>query len=171
MDEELVGGACGVGPDVIEQGEVVVELDAVVGEFLLHALCGADGECHAVDADGLSGGDVLGEPVYEVDGVGAVFGHHGEAGATELFGGLDEVSGIGPAEGVGGSDDGGAVGAVLAHEAGEPLAAAPVGGRVLALVGVCAADHDGVDAVLFHGLAQCLQVLWVLLFHSMGFMV
>lgn len=113
---------------MVEDREIVVEDDAVVGEFLLQALGVGYGEGHAVDSDGLAGLEVLHEPVVDVDGVGSVEGHHREACVGELTGGLDEESGVGPDECVRLGDYGNAVRAVLAPETGEPFAAPPVGG-------------------------------------------
>ena len=167
MDEEAVVGACGaLRVEGVEGGEVGLELDTVVGELLLHALGLGNRECCAVDGHGDPLGGVFGHPVHEVYGAGAVLLHHREAGALQLVGGLQEVAGIGPYQGVVGGNDGGAVGAVGAPESGEPLAVAPVGGGQFALVGVGARDDYSVDAVLLHEVAKGSEILFLYFLHS-----
>ncbi|CDE09042.1 unknown [Prevotella sp. CAG:485] len=172
VDEELVGRTCRtLGPDVVEQREVVVELHAFVGQLLLHTLGGVHRERHAVYGHRFAGRNVLCEPFHQVNGVGTIFGHHLKTGALQLVGCLDEVARVGPAESLVRSYHSGAVGAVFAHEAGEPFAAAPVSRRILALMGVSAAYHHGIDAGIGHGLAKSLKILQIFLFHGLNYFV
>ena len=80
MNEELVFGTFGaIGINIIELGKIIIELDSVVGELLLEALCIAHRKSHTINCHSLTCVHFFCHPVDKVYRVRTVFLHHLEA--------------------------------------------------------------------------------------------
>ena len=150
----LGGEGRALGPDLVHQVQLMVELGPQLAGETMVAAAGAGVHTAAVKAERLLRLEALAQEFLDGGHARLPLLHEADAAALQLLGRLEKIAAVGPETGPVGKDQKGPGGA---GEAGEILPAGKMRPHIFAAVKVSGGDQIGVDMILGHHVPEGLE--------------